>query len=83
VRENQPIERVYPRMGLLLRKIRIRQGIGIRELERRTKLSRGFLSEFERGRRRIAVHNLVKIAQEIGTVRWIVLKTFERIREPQ
>src|SRR5262249_55361644 len=53
-------------LGMRLRAIRLRQGIGLRELARRLELSPSLISQIETGKIRPSVRTLYALASEFG-----------------
>ena len=71
-------------LGPRLRAIRLRHGVGLRELARRVELSPSSISQIETGKLRLSVRTLYALASEFGvTVDEILFEEFAAPKSPR
>ena len=67
--KKRKIEPVYVEFGQWFRRKRERLGLTQTEVAKQTRLSRGSICNIEGGKERVALHNIVRLCDLVGT-RW-------------
>jgi transcriptional regulator with XRE-family HTH domain len=71
--EDDPLDRSVTRLGSRIRTLRHAQGMTLVQLAEATGLSHPFLSQVERGRARLSMSSLFRVATTLGTTQQILL----------